>query len=224
MLRDLSFIVQGPEMIGIIGPSGSGKSTLVQLLLRLHAPQLGSYMVNGRLSASYTSRSWAAQMAFVPQDNALLHGSVADNVRFYRSWITDAHIERACRQAHVHDEVLAMPHGYQTVLGSGGYGISGGQRQRLGLARALAGDPSVVVLDEPTSALDMQSEALIQATFDDLHGNLTLFIIAHRMTTIRCCDRIMVLRDGCLDAFEEPADLARSNGFYGEATRLSRID
>lgn len=224
VLRDLSFVVTAPEMIGIIGPSGSGKSTLVHLLLRLHAPRLGRYHVNGRLSSNYTSRSWAAQMAFVPQDNRLLHGSVADNVRFHRRWVTDDHVERACRMAHVHDEVLAMPHGYQTVLGSGGHGVSGGQRQRLGLARALAGDPSVVVLDEPTSALDMRSEALIQDTFEALHGKLTLFIIAHRMTTIRCCDRIMVLRDGCLDAFEPPADLARSNEFYGEVTRLSRID
>jgi ATP-binding cassette, subfamily B, bacterial len=109
VLHDLSFVVRQGETIGIVGPSGSGKSTLVQLLLRLRSPDVGSHTVNGLSAGDYTSRSWAAQVGFVPQDNALLHASVADNVRFYRPWITDELVERACRLAHVHEEVLALP-------------------------------------------------------------------------------------------------------------------
>jgi ATP-binding cassette, subfamily B, bacterial len=221
VLHDLSFTVGEGETIGIVGPSASGKSTLVQILLRLRAPDSGVYLVNGQPAEVYSPASWSKQLAFVPQDNLLLHATVRDNVRFHRPWIDDHAIERACRLAHLHDEIVAMPAGYETLVGSGG--MSGGQRQRLGLARALAGHPTVVVLDEPTSALDMQSEAFIQATLDELKGHVTLFVVAHRLSTTQRCDRIMVMRDGCLDAFQSPDHLASNNDFYQEAIRLARL-
>ena len=222
VLRDLDFTVRSGETIGVVGPSGSGKSTLVQVLLRLRDPTAGSFRVNGRPAVVYGASSWAEQVAFVPQDNLLMHGTVADNVRFHRTGISDERVEEACRRSHLHDEVMAMAAGYATVVGSGGHGISGGQRQRLGLARALAGQPSVVVLDEPTSALDMRSESLVQATLEEIHGEVTVFIVAHRMSTIQRCDRIMVLRDGCIEAFEDSDQLSRSNDFYQEVVRLSQ--
>jgi len=223
VLEHVSFDIRAGETIGILGPSGTGKSTLVQLLLRLRPPDAGEYCVNGEPAAGFTAHSWSRQIAFVPQDNHLLHATVTDNVRFYRDWIDDADVERAVRAAHLHDEIILLPDGYDTMIGSGAMDLSGGQRQRLGLARALAGEPTVLVLDEPTSALDMRSEALIQQTFEELHGNLTMLIVAHRMTTLRRSDRLMVLGDGGIQAFATPAELGRSNGFYEEAIRLSRI-
>lgn len=222
VLVDLGFEVDAGETIGIVGPSGSGKSTLVQLLLRLRDPGTGSYGVNGAEASSYSSRSWYAQVAFVPQDNQLLAASVADNIRFHRP-LTGDQVERAARLAHLHDEIVALPQDYDTVVGSGAKDLSGGQRQRLGLARALAGSPSVLILDEPTSALDMRSEALVQQTLEELRGTVTMFIVAHRLSTLGRCNRIMVLRDGRLDGFDEPDVLARTNGFYQEALRLSRL-
>lgn len=223
VLEHVSFDIRAGEAIGIVGPSGTGKSTLVQLLLGLRAPEEGEYRVNGELANAFTAQSWSRQIAFVPQDNRLLHASVADNVRFHRDWIEDADVERAVRAAHLHDEATLLPNGYDTVIGSGAMELSGGQRQRLGLARALAGAPTVLLLDEPTSALDMRSEALIQQTFEELRGSLTMLIVAHRMTTLRRSDRLMVLGEGGIQAFATPVELADSNGFYQDATRLSRI-
>lgn len=223
VLEHVSFEIQAGETIGIVGPSGTGKSTLVQLLLRLRRPEAGDYRVNEEPAAAYSARSWSRQIVFVPQDNRLLRATVADNVRFHRDWISDEDVERAVRQVHLHDEIALLPDGYATMIGSGAMDLSGGQRQRLGLARALAGAPTVLVLDEPTSALDMRSEALIQQTFQELHGTLTLLIVAHRMTTLSRSDRLMVLGDGVVQAFGTPAELQRSNGFYQDATRLSRI-
>jgi ABC-type multidrug transport system fused ATPase/permease subunit len=223
VLHDVSFEIWRGEMIGVVGPSGSGKSTLVQILLGLRHTVTGQYLVNGVRAEEHERSSWFRQIAFVPQDNQLLAGTVAQNIAFFRSGVGQAEIVRAARLAHLHDDVMAMAEGYDTVLGPGISDLSGGQRQRLGLARALAGNPSVLVLDEPTSALDMRSEKLVQETLEALHGSLTIVIVAHRMTTLRRCDRIMVLRDGHLDAFEPAGELLRSNAFYREVSELSRL-
>lgn len=220
VLRGVSFEVAAGETIGIVGPSGGGKSTLVQILLGLRAPQSGEYLVNGRPAAEHDLSSWFEQFTLVPQDNRLLSGTVADNIRFHRA-LDDEAVERAARAAHIHDDIVALALGYETPLGSGATDLSGGQRQRLGLARALAGRPSVLVLDEPTSALDMRSEALVQETLAELHGELTLFIVAHRLSTLSRCGRIMVLDGGRIDAFDTPEELQRSNAFFREMTRLS---
>ena len=222
VLAGLTFEVREGETIGIVGPSGSGKSTLAQILLRLRAPTTGTYAVGDRSSADFTSESWCHQVVFVPQDNHLLHASVAENIRFFRD-VDDEAVERAARLAHLGAEIEALPDGYDTIIGSGARDLSGGQRQRLGLARAIAGDPSVLVLDEPTSALDMRSEELIQQTLAELHGRLTLVIVAHRMTTLNRCDRIMVLDHGRIEAFADPASVAHANAFFRDATQLSRL-
>ena len=194
-LRHVSAEIAGGEAIGIVGPSGSGKSTLLQLLLRLREPTDGSLEANGRPATAYSLASWYSRTAFVPQEPLLIAGTVADNVRFFRP-IDQETVEWACRVAHLHDEVAGWPNGYGTSVGEGGGALSGGQRQRLCIARAVAGRPDVLVLDEPTSALDPHSEAHIQQALQDLHGKVTLIIVAHRMTTISRCDRILVIEGG----------------------------
>ena len=140
--------------------------------------------------------SWSHLVAMVPQDNQLIRGSVADNVRFYRTDFSDVDVEQAARAAHVHDEIMALPDGYTTEIGPGARDLSGGQRQRLGITRALIGRPQMLVLDEPTSALDQRSEQLFRQTLMELRGATTLVLIAHRPATLEVCDRIVRVERG----------------------------
>lgn len=221
-LRDLTFSVSRGEAIGIVGPSGSGKSTLMQLLLGLRRPTRGAIRVNGRLPQEYSLNSWFEHVTFVPQEALLFDESIAECIRFHRPEVTRAQIEGAARMAGMHEEILAMPDGYETRVGERGGRLSGGQRQRVCIARALVGRPDVVVFDEPTSALDVHSEAVILQTLTALKGNCTLFIIAHRLSTIHICDKVMVLKNGSLHAFGEAAEVARSDPYYSEALQLSQ--
>jgi ATP-binding cassette, subfamily B, bacterial len=220
VLSDISFEVAGSEVIGIIGPSGAGKSTLVQLLLRLRSPDEGRYLVNGVPAGELRSADWHSQVSYVPQEPRLLHASVLDNIRFFRE-IDNADVERAARLARIHDDIVGWSKGYDTIVGPRADAVSGGQQQRLCLARALAARPEVLVLDEPTSALDPQSEALIGESLKALKDELTLFIVAHRMSTLEMCDRVMVIVDGRLVAFETKALLQRDNPYYRHASQLA---
>jgi len=222
-LAHLSFTVAPGEIIGVIGPSGAGKSTLVQLLLRLRAPTAGRISADGRDVDGLSIDDWYRRVAFVPQDAWLFAGSVADNIRFFRSEVTVEQIEDAARDANLHDDVMAMSAGYETPVGERGGQLSGGQRQRLCIARALVERPDVLVLDEPTSALDVHSETLIRETIAGLAPRATVFVVAHRMSTLDICDRIMVLREGILEGFDSPAALAADNTFYREALELSGL-
>ena len=220
-LVDVSFRVAPGEIIGIVGPSGAGKSTLVQLLLRLREPAEGRVLADGRDVRELSLTDWYRQVSFVPQDAWLFAGTVAENIAFFRGGISPDAIERAARQANLHDEIMAMPKGYDSQVGQRGGQISGGQRQRLCIARALLEEPDILVLDEPTSALDVRSEALIREAVAGLAPRTTVFIIAHRMSTLEICDRIMVLFEGRLEGFDEPERLASTNHFYREALELS---
>lgn len=222
-LTDVSFEIAPGEAIGIIGPSGSGKSTLIQLLLRLRVPSAGRYEVDGVDVGEIDHDSWFAQMSMVPQDCRVFDATVADNIRFFRLDVDQAQIEQAARRAHIHDEIMAMPDGYETVLGSRGGSLSGGQRQRVALARALVRHPSMLVLDEPTSALDMRSESLVHETLASLKGSVTLFVIAHRLSTLNTCDRILVMQGGRVQAFGSREELERDSDFYREAIKLSQV-
>ncbi|MCU1370364.1 MAG: transporter permease [Ilumatobacteraceae bacterium] len=221
-LRDVSFEVQFGEAIGIIGPSGSGKSTLIQLLLRLREPTAGRFLIDDTDANDVVEHDWFDNVALVPQDSRVINGTVRDNIAFYRE-ATEDQIVSAAKRAHIHDEILAMPDGYDTDLGTRGGAVSGGQRQRISIARALLRKPSILVLDEPTSALDMRSEALVHETFTDLKGSVTIFAIAHRLSTLNTCDRIMVMQDGELQAFGARQELEADSDFYRDALRLSKI-
>jgi ABC-type multidrug transport system fused ATPase/permease subunit len=197
VLADVTFAVAPGEVIGVVGPSGAGKSTLVQLLLRMRRPTTGRYVVGTLPVDDIDLAGWRRSVAYVPQEPRLLDGTVADNIRYHRD-IDPASIERAARLAHIDHDIQAMPGGYDTIVGHRADAVSGGQRQRLCLARALAGDPSVLVLDEPTSALDRESEAAIKSSLRGLRGRLTIVIVAHRPALLEICDRIFELDRGHL--------------------------
>jgi ATP-binding cassette subfamily B protein len=220
VLSNVSFEVAGGEAIGIVGPSGAGKSTLVQILLRLRAPDSGRYLINGHPAEQFAREDWHRRVAYVPQEPRLLYASVADNIRFLRD-LDDAAVQRAARLAGIHDDVMRWPDGYDTVVGPRADAVSGGQQQRICLARALAAQPQVLVLDEPTSALDPRSELLIQESLTALRHELTLFVVAHRMSMVEICDRVMIVVDGRLDAFDTASALLDSNDYYRSASLLA---
>jgi ATP-binding cassette, subfamily B, bacterial len=219
-VSDLSFEVERGEVVGVIGPTGAGKSTLIQLLLQLRRPQQGRYLVNGMPAEEYVSEDWQRRVVYVPQEPRLLHASVADNIRFERK-IELADIEEAARLAHIHDEIVTWTNGYDTVVGPRADAVSGGQQQRLCLARALVGKPEMLILDEPTSALDPNSEAAIQESLTALKQDMTMFIIAHRMSTLDICDRVMVILEGKLVAFDTIEQLQANNAYYRSASAIA---
>lgn len=222
VLREVTFSLRRGEVIGIIGPSGSGKSTLVQVLLRLRDPSAGRFLANGADAASFALDDWYERVAFVPQDQRLLAGTVADNIRFLRDVDADD-VERAAKLAHIHDDVVAWPDGYETSVGERGASLSGGQLQRICIARSLVGAPDVLVLDEPTSALDALSESLVRETLAELGARMLVVVIAHRLSTLDICERIMVLQAGVIRGFDEPRRLEQSSAFYQEALRLAGL-
>jgi ABC-type multidrug transport system fused ATPase/permease subunit len=221
-LSGISFAARHGEVIGIVGPSGAGKSTLVQLILRLREPTSGRVLADGRELPQLSLDNWYERVTFVPQEPRLFSGTVADNIRFFRD-VKREDVERAAMLANVHDEILSWPSGYTTPVGERGSQLSLGQRQRLCIARSLVGDPDVIVLDEPTSSLDPRSESLVREALSALGSKVTLFIIAHRLSTLDTCDRIMVLHAGRLQGFDEPRRLEHSSPFYREALRLSGL-
>ncbi len=221
-LSGVDFTVARGEAIGIVGPSGAGKSTLVQLLLGLRAPNSGDYLVNRVPALDITRSDWHRVFAYVPQEPRLLHASVADNIRFFRD-LSDESVVRAAQLAGIHDEISGWPSGYSTVVGPRADAISGGQQQRICLARALAANPEVLVLDEPTSALDPLAEQTIQESLVRLKDHLTLFIVAHRLSTLDICDRVMVVVQGKLEAFAPVDELFQSNPYYRSAVSTNKL-
>lgn len=221
VLRDISFEIDRREIIGIVGPSGGGKSTLVQLLLGLRDPDAGTVLADGRDIRTLSKNEWARKITFVPQSAHLVAGTIADNIRFLRSDVDDEEIERASKLASLHDDIVGFPDGYGRQVGEHGGHLSGGQQQRLCIARALVERPDVLILDEPTSALDVRSEHLIRSTLLELCADMTVIVIAHRLSTLDICDRIMVIQDGELKGFDTPTMLEEHSDFYREALALS---
>lgn len=223
VLRHVTFSIRPNEIVGVVGPSGSGKSTLVELMLGLRHPDGGRIVSNGRGIAEFAKADWARRITFVPQRPHVIDGSVADNIRFLRSGVSAEDIERAARLAHIIDEIERFPDAFDRELGAAGGRLSGGQEQRLCIARALVENPDILILDEPTSSLDVRSEHLIRRTLLELKDRMTVVIIAHRLSTLDICDRIMVIQDGELRGFDTPDRLERTNAFYREALELSGL-
>jgi ABC-type multidrug transport system fused ATPase/permease subunit len=212
------------EIVGVVGRSGSGKSTLSQLLLRLREPTSGAILVNGTSAQEYTLTSWYRNVSLVSQDSRLMHGSVADNISFFDESIGRAEIEAAARSAGVHDVIMSLPDGYETPVGPAFRDLSGGQIQRVGIARALVRNADVVVLDEPTSALDVHSEAVIQATIEALRGRALVVIIAHRLSTLSICDRVIVLDNGRLESVGTLAEVAERSPYFRRALEVGTLE
>jgi ATP-binding cassette, subfamily B, bacterial len=220
VLSKITFEAHGSEAVGVVGPSGAGKSTLVQILLNLREPAEGQYLINNVPVQQFRQDDWYARVAYVPQEPRLVHASAAENIRYFRD-LDDEAVMRGAQLARIHDDIESWPHGYETIIGPRADAVSGGQQQRICLARALAAQPEILILDEPTSALDPSSEALIQESLTALKHKVTLFIIAHRMSTLDICDRVMVILDGRLDAFDTIAQLERTNPYYRSASNLA---
>jgi ATP-binding cassette, subfamily B, bacterial len=222
VLHEVRAAVDPGQAIGIVGPSGSGKSTLLQVLLRLREPTSGRLLVDGVPASHLELESWWRKVAFVPQDPRLIEGTVAENIAFFRD-VDREDIVAAARRAHLADEIEALPGGYDEMIGPEDTSLSGGQQQRLTIARALVGNPDLLVLDEPTSALDMRSEARIQQTLQELHGRVTMLVVAHRLSTVAACDRVMVLSDGAVQGFAGHEELLTTSTFYEDMARLALL-
>ena len=208
-LRTVNLEIADGELLGVVGPSGGGKSTLVQVLLRLRLPTTGAVLVDGRPYEELAPEHWARLVSVVPQEPRLFAGTVADNIAFHRPAITREQIVAAAVRANIANEIERLPGGFDAELGARGGGLSGGQRQRLAIARALVGEPDLLVLDEPTSALDVHSERLLQQTISELEGRVTMVIVAHRLSTIAVCQRLLVLEDGEIAALGPYAEVQR---------------
>lgn len=222
VLQDVTFEVTQGQAIGIVGPSGAGKSSIVQLLLRLRDPDSGALLVNGRDARRMSRTDWQRRVSYVPQASQVIWGTVRDNIRFYREWITDADVEAAARRSHIHDDIVSWPQGYDTVIGQRASAVSGGQRQRICLARALAGDPQVLVLDEPTSALDVRSEEFVQASLQESKKGTIIILVAHRLSTLSVCDWIVVMVDGRVAALGSQSDLMEESEFFREVNEITQ--
>ena len=219
-LHDVDLTLRRGAMVGVVGPSGAGKSTFVQLLLGLRDPTEGRITADGVDVRDLAEAAWFSRVSVVPQEPVLLATTVFDNIAFRRPGITAEQVEAAARHAHVHDEILAFPDGYQTRVGERGGQVSGGQRQRICIARALVGDPDLVVFDEPTSALDPQSEKGIQQTLDELREEAIVVVVAHRLSTLDRCDEIVVFRDGRLLTHGPAREVRRTDPWVVEALSL----
>lgn len=194
-LRNISLVVPGGKILGVVGRSGSGKTTLSQLALGMRKPGRGRVLLGDVPAASVYKGNGSSPIALVAQESVLLQGSVAMNIAFFRQ-VSQEEIEMASRAAHLHEDVLEMADLYETQVGEGGGSLSGGQGQRLAIARALVGSPRLLVLDEPTSALDGRSENLVRRTLSELRGRVTVIVISHRMAMVEDCDLLLVLEKG----------------------------
>ncbi len=214
ILRDIHFTVEPGQMVALVGPSGSGKTTLVSLVPRFYEPDTGRVLVDGVDVSRYRVRALREQVAIVLQEAVVLAGSVRDNLRYGALDADDPSIERAAREAHAHDFITRLDRGYDTELAEAGTGLSGGEKQRLSIARALLKNAPVLILDEPTAALDAVSEHQVLTALDKLRQGRTTFVIAHRLSTVRVADRILVLEAGRIVAEGTHDVLLRSSELY----------
>jgi ATP-binding cassette, subfamily B, bacterial len=214
VLTDITFDVEPGELVALVGPSGAGKSTIVSLVARLYEATAGTVRVGGHNVRDLTVDSLRRAIGVVTQDPHLFHDTIMANLRYARPGATVEEVEAASRAARIHDLIASLPDGYDTVVGERGYRLSGGEKQRLAIARVLLANPAIVVLDEATAHLDSESEAAIQAALDEaLHGRTSL-VIAHRLSTIVRADRILVVSDGHIAEQGRHADLLGAGGRY----------
>jgi ATP-binding cassette subfamily B protein len=213
-LRHVDFVVPAGTRTAIVGETGAGKTTLGYLVARLYEPQEGRVTIDGVDVREASLQSLAATVGVVSQETYLFHASVRENLRFARPEATDEEIEDAARTAHIHDLIAALPEGYDTVVGERGYRFSGGEKQRMAIARTILRNPPVLVLDEATSSLDTQTEAAISAELDRLAHGRTTIVIAHRLSTIREADQIIVLDQGEVAERGTHEQLLEEGGLY----------
>jgi ATP-binding cassette subfamily B protein len=214
LLEDVSFEARPGEFVAIVGPSGAGKSTLAYLLARFFDPASGSVRIDGHDLRELTQASLHGAIGYVTQDPFLFHTTIRENLRYARPEATDEELVEACRKAALHEAIVALPEGYDTVVGERGYRMSGGEKQRLALARVILKAPRILVLDEATSSLDSRSEAIVQEALAGVMAGRTTLAIAHRLSTIVEADRILVIEQGRLVEQGTHAELMIGQGIY----------
>ncbi len=214
VLHDISFTAKPGEVIALVGLTGAGKTTLVSLIPRFYDPTVGRVTIDGVDVKRYRIRSLRDKIAIVLQDPVLFAGTIADNLRYGRLDATDEEIEQAARAAHAHEFISRLPNGYQTEIAQAGGSLSGGERQRLSVARAILKNAPILILDEPTSSLDSISEEIVFAALRRLRAGRTTIVIAHRLSTVRDADRILVLDGGEIAAQGRHEDLLKSSQLY----------
>ncbi len=215
-LCDINLHIKPGEMIGIIGGTGSAKTTLVQLIPRLYDVLSGQVLVSGHDVREYKLDHLRDAVAMVLQKNVLFSGTIADNLRWGNENATDEELVRVCKVAQAHDFIMSFPDGYQTVLGQGGVNVSGGQKQRLCIARALLKNPKIIILDDSTSAIDTATELRFRKAFRENYRETTILMIAQRIQSIKDSDRILVMNEGKIDAFGTHDELIETNTIYRE--------
>jgi ATP-binding cassette subfamily B protein len=214
VLRDVNLHARPGETVALVGPPGAGKTTIISLIPRFYDVSQGAVRIDGIAVRDVTLPSLRSQIGIVLQDTFLFNDTVMNNIRFGRPDATDEEVLAAAQLAHAHDFIERLPQGYDTMLGERGSGLSLGQRQLLAIARAVLADPRILILDEATSSVDTRTERQIQAALEKLMVGRTTFVVAHRLSTIRNADQVLVLKDGEIIERGAHTELLAQQGFY----------
>jgi subfamily B ATP-binding cassette protein MsbA len=224
VLRDVSFTIKPGQVVGIVGPTGSGKSTVVSLMPRFYDPSAGRVLIDGVDIATHKLAALRAQIGFVLQETVLFRGTIGENIAYGKPGASREEIVAAAKLANADEFIARMPHGYDSLVGERGDTLSGGQRQRIGIARAVIRNSPIMILDEPTAALDTESERLVIEGLERLMQGRTVIMIAHRLSTLRNADKIIVLKDGIVVEEGTNDELVALGGVYAELHRIQYED
>jgi len=223
-LRDVDFVAEPGTLTALVGPSGAGKTTISYLVPRLYDVTEGAVRIDGHDVRDLALRELATSVGVVTQETYLFHDTIAANLRYAKPDATQEELEAAARAANIHDMIAKLPDRYETVVGERGYRLSGGEKQRIAIARVLLEDPKILILDEATSHLDSRSEALIQDALEVLMTGRTSLVIAHRLSTVRAADQILVIDDGAIVERGTHATLVAADGLYASLYQTQFVE